>query len=250
VEELDLREVKVNERGTGSEQYPPRLLLSLLIYSYATGVFGSRRIERSTYESVAVRVLCADTHPDHDTICTFRRENKELVSEAFVKVLEMAQRLKLLKVGPITVAVDGTKVLANASKHSAVSYQRAAELIEQLEREGAQLLSKAEQADSTPLEEGLTIPDETPSHPLFGGEGGRGAGGQRFLQPSGGWASGTKRKGPSHRNDGVCGVGKNLSSPRRGRFGEEGAAARGAGGKLRAAGAPTADEDQGRESQV
>ena len=160
VEELDLREVKVNERGTGSEQYPPRLLLSLLIYSYATGVFGSRRIERSTYESVAVRVLCADTHPDHDTICTFRRENKELVSEAFVKVLEMAQRLKLLKVGQITVAVDGTKVLANASKHSAVSYQRAGELIEQLEMEVAQLLSKAEQADSTPLEEGLTIPDE------------------------------------------------------------------------------------------
>src|SRR5437867_4346349 len=160
VEELDLHQVKVNERGSGSEQYPPRMLLSLLIYSYATGVFGSRRIEQSTYESVPVRVLCADTHPDHDTICTFRRENKELVSEAFVKVLEMAQNLKFLKVGQITVAVDGTKVLANASKHAAVSYQRAGELIEQLEREVTQLLSKAEQADSTPLEEGLTIPEE------------------------------------------------------------------------------------------
>jgi|SRR5438093_1551343 len=160
VEELDLHQVKVNERGSGSEQYPPRMLLSLLIYSYATGVFGSRRIEQSTYESVPVRVLCADTHPDHDTICTFRRENKELVSEAFVKVLEMAQNLKFLKVGQITVAVDGTKVLANASKHWAVSYQRAGELIEQLEREVTQLLSKAEQADSTPLEEGLTIPEE------------------------------------------------------------------------------------------
>ena len=64
VEELDLRQVKVNERGTGSEQYPPRLLLSLLLYSYATGVFGSRRIEQSSYDSVPVRVLCADTHPD------------------------------------------------------------------------------------------------------------------------------------------------------------------------------------------
>jgi|ERR1044071_6901586 transposase len=160
VEELNLHQVKINERGTGSEQYPPRMLLSLLIYSYATGVFGSRRIEQSTYESVPVRVLCADTHPDHDTICTFRRENKELVREAFVKVLEMAQNLKFLKVGQITVAVDGTKVLANASKHSAVSYQRAGELIEQLEMEVAQLLSKAEQADSTPWEEGLTIPDE------------------------------------------------------------------------------------------
>ena len=154
VEELNLHQVKVNERGTGSEQYPPRMLLSLLIYSYATGVFGSRRIEQSTYESVPVRVLCADTHPDHDTICTFRRENKELVREAFVKVLEMAQNLKFLKVGQITVAVDGTKVLANASKHSAVSYQRAGERIEPLEMEVAQLLSQAEQADSTPLEEG------------------------------------------------------------------------------------------------
>ena len=146
--------MKLNERGTGSEPYPPRMLLSLLIYSYATGVFGSRRIEESTYESVPVRVLCADTHPDHDTICTFRGENKELVSEAFVKVLEMAQNLKFLKVGQITVAVDGTKVLANASKHSAVSYQRAGERIEPLEMEVAQLLSQAEQADSTPLEEG------------------------------------------------------------------------------------------------
>ena len=146
--------MEVNERGTGSEQYPPRMLLSLLIYSYATGVFGSRRIEQSTYESVPVRVLCADTHPGHDPICTFRRANKELVSEAFVKVLEMARNLKFLKVGQITVAVDGTKVLANASKHSAVSYQRAGERIEQLEMEVAQLLSQAEQADSTPLEEG------------------------------------------------------------------------------------------------
>ncbi len=146
VEELDLRQVKVNERGTGSEQYPPRLLLSLLLYSYATGVFGSRRIEQSSYDSVPVRLLCADTHPDHDTIFTFRPENQELVGEAFVKVLEMAHKLKFMKMGQITVAVDGTKVLANASKHSAASYQRAGELIEQLEGEVAQLLSKAEQA--------------------------------------------------------------------------------------------------------
>jgi len=83
-----------------------------------------------------------------------------LVGELFVKVLEMAQKLKFLKVGQITVAVDGTKVLANASKHSAVSYQRAEERIEQLESEVAQLLTKAEQADSTPLEEGLKIPAE------------------------------------------------------------------------------------------
>ena len=72
VEALDLRQVRVNERGTGSKQYPPSMLLSLLLYSYATGIFGSRRIEQSTCDNVPVRMICADTHPDHDTICTFR----------------------------------------------------------------------------------------------------------------------------------------------------------------------------------
>ena len=77
------------------------------------------------------RLICADTHPDHDTICTFRRQNQALVNEAFVKVLGLAQELKVLKVGQITVAVDGTKVLANASKHGAVSDERAGQLMEQ-----------------------------------------------------------------------------------------------------------------------
>jgi transposase len=157
---LDLRPIKVNERGPGSEQYPPTLLLALLIYSYATGNFSSRRIEQSTYDSVPVRLLTADTHPDHDTICTFRRENKALLTESFVQVLQLAQALKLLQVGQITVAVDGTKILANASKHSAVSYERAGQMIEQLELEVKQLVAKAEQADSTPLQDGLTIPGE------------------------------------------------------------------------------------------
>jgi transposase len=160
VDALDLRQVKVNTRGTGSQQYPPHLLLGLLIYSYATGTFGSRRIEQSTYDSVPVRLLTADTHPDHDTLCTFRRENRALLSESFVKVLQLAQQLKVLKFGQLTVAADGTKVLAHASKHSAVSYQRAGEMIQELELEVQQLLAKAEQADATPLQEGLTIPEE------------------------------------------------------------------------------------------
>lgn len=157
---LDLRQVKVNERGTGSEQYPPTMLLALLIYNYATGTFGSRRIEQNTYDSMPVRVLTADTHPDHDTICTFRRENKALLTESFVKVLQLAQRLKVLQFGQITVAVDGTKVLANASKHSATSYERAGQMIAQLELEVEQLVAKAEQADSAPLQDGLSIPQE------------------------------------------------------------------------------------------
>jgi transposase len=157
---LNLSQVKVNERGTGSAQYPPEMLLALLIYSYATGTFGSRRIEQNTYDSVPVRLITADTHPDHDTICTFRRENKAVLTESFVKVLQLAQQLKVLQFGQITVAVDGTKVLANASKHSAVSYERAGEMIEQLELEVKQLVGKAEQADSTPLQDGLSIPEE------------------------------------------------------------------------------------------
>ena len=160
VEAIELREVRVNTRGTGDKQYPPTMLLSLLVYSYATGTFGSRRIEQTTYDNVAVRLITGDTHPDHDTICTFRRENKALVTESFVKILQLAQELKLAKFGQVTVSIDGTKIAANASKHAAVSYARAGEQIAQLELEVAQLLAKAEQADATPLQDGLTIPEE------------------------------------------------------------------------------------------
>ena len=160
VEQIDVQAARVNEGGTGSAQYPPRMMLALLIYSYATGIFGSRQIERSTYESVAARLLCADTHPDHDTICTFRRENRALLGAAFAQVLEMAARCQVLKVGGITVAIDGTKVLANASKHAAVSYERAGEQMRELELEIEELVKKAEKADSAPLEDGLSIPAE------------------------------------------------------------------------------------------
>lgn len=160
VEGMDLRNIKVNHRGTGSEQYPPAMMLSLLIYCYAAGVFSSRQIEVATSENVAVRFITANTHPDHDTICTFRRENKALLEESFVKVLELAVELKLVKVGQITVSLDGTKVAANASKHAAVSYERAGEQIALLEQEVQQLVAKAEAADSTPLADGLSVPEE------------------------------------------------------------------------------------------
>jgi transposase len=160
VEEMDLHRLKVNQRGTGSEQYPPRMLLALLLYCYATGVFSSRRIEQASHDSVPVRMICGDTHPDHDTLCTFRRENKALLQETFGRVLELAQALKFLQVGQITVAVDGSKVLANASKHAAVSYEHAGKTIEQLDLEVKELMAKAEQADSTPLADGLSIPAE------------------------------------------------------------------------------------------
>lgn len=157
---LDIQGFKVNERGTGDEQYPPRMMLGLLTYSYATGTFSSRQIERASYEDLPTRFICANTHPDHDTICTFRRENKALFQESFVKVLQMARELKILKVGQITIAHDGTKIQANASKHSAVSYERAGQMIQELELEVEQLIAKAEEADSKPLQEGLSIPEE------------------------------------------------------------------------------------------
>ena len=160
MESVDTRLAVVNQRGTGSEQYPPAMLLALLIYSYATGVFSSRQIERSTYENVAVRLLCANTHPDHDTLCVFRRKNAALLTHAFAQVLELAATCDVLKVGALTVAIDGTKVLANASKHAAVSHAHAEQKLRELDLEIAELMAKAEQADAVPLQDGPTIPDE------------------------------------------------------------------------------------------
>lgn len=157
---LDLSTAKVNERGTGSAQFPPSMMLGLLIYSYATGTFSSRKIEIATYENVATRYLCADTHPDHDSICKFRRENKDLLSSTFHQVLELAAGARVLKVGDLTVSIDGTKLLANASKHSAMSHDRIVEQMQLATDQIAQLIAKAEDADSTPLQDGLTIPEE------------------------------------------------------------------------------------------
>ena len=117
---------RVNERGTGSAQYHPRTMLGLLVYCYANGIFGSRRIERATYRDIGVRYVAANCHPDHDTICTFGRNNFDAVAEAFVQVLLLAKELKLLRVG--TVSVDGTKVDANANKRNSIRYDRAGEL--------------------------------------------------------------------------------------------------------------------------
>src|SRR6266568_2304443 len=93
VERLPLESFAVNHKGCGDAQYPPHMLLGLLIYCYANGIFGSRRIERATYRDVAVRYLTCDLHPDHDTICAFRRNNFEAVAKAFVEVLELAREL-------------------------------------------------------------------------------------------------------------------------------------------------------------
>ena len=155
---MNLTTLQINRRGSGSEQYPPKMMLQLIIYCYANGIFSSRRIERATYRDVAVRFLTADTHPDHDTICTFRRVNFEAVSEAFLQVLQLARKLRILKVG--TVSVDGTHIRANASKDKNVRYDRAGELEQQLQLDIAELLQQAEQTDQREDNDGQSLPKE------------------------------------------------------------------------------------------
>jgi transposase len=145
VERLPLSSFLVNHRGSGDEQYSPHLMLALVIYCYANGIFSSRRIERATYRDVAVRYLTADTHPDHDTICAFRRHNLEAIATAFVDVLELARELQLLQVG--MVSIDGTHIQASAAKDKNLTYERAQQLRFQLRQDVDQLLQQAEQAD-------------------------------------------------------------------------------------------------------
>ncbi len=144
IAELDLRAMTGSYRGSGEASYHPQLLLGILIYGYATGVFSSRKLERATYDSVALRFIAANEHPDHDTIAAFRRRFLQQIETLFVQVLGVAREMGVLKLG--TVALDGTKIHANASRHSALSYQHAGKIEAQLQAEVADLMAKAEAA--------------------------------------------------------------------------------------------------------
>ena len=158
IDGLDLRVMRGSYRGSGSASYPPSLLLGILVYGYATGVFSSRKLERASYDSVAFRFIAANQHPDHDTIAAFRRRFLQEIEGLFVQVLAVAREMGVLKMG--TVALDGTKIHANASRHSALSYEHAGRIEAQLKAEVADLLAKAEAADRADLPDGLSIPDE------------------------------------------------------------------------------------------
>ena len=158
VEGLDLRSMTGSYRGSGSASYHPTVLLSLLVYGYATGVFSSRKLERATYDSVAFRFIAGNEHPDHDTIATFRRRFLKQIETLFVEVLKLAREMGVLKLG--TVALDGTKIHANASRHSALSYEHAGKIEAQLKADVADLLAKAEAADQADVPDGMSIPDE------------------------------------------------------------------------------------------
>src|SRR5476649_2711205 len=158
VDGLDLSAMSKSYRGSGSASYQPAVLLSLLVYGCATGVFSSRKLEGATYDSVAFRFIAANDHPDHDTIATFRRRFLKEIEALFVKVLLLAREMGVLKMG--TVALDGTKIHANASRHSALSYEHAGKIETQLKAEVADLLAKAEAADQADTPDGMSIPEE------------------------------------------------------------------------------------------
>src|SRR5271156_5586560 len=158
IDGLDLTSMSKSYRGTGSASYHPAPLLGLLIYGYATGVFSSRKLERATHDSEAFRFIAANDLPDHDTIAMFRRRFLKEIEALFVEVLKLAREMGVLKMG--TVALDGTKIHANASRHSALSYEHAGEIEKQLKAEVAELLAKAEAADQADVPDGMSIPEE------------------------------------------------------------------------------------------
>ena len=155
VDQLDLSHLVRAYAGTGSRPYHPAMLVALLFYGYATGVFSSRKLAQATYDSLALRFICANTHPDHRTIADFRKRFLDELAALFTDVLLIAQAMGLLKLG--TVSLDGTKIKANASKHKALSQEHANRLEAQLKGEVDELMRLAEQADNEPLPEQLDI---------------------------------------------------------------------------------------------
>lgn len=159
VSQLNIRPLSEAYGAGGSKVYHPEILLSLLFYGYATGVYSSRKIEQATYDSVAFRFISVNTHPDHDTIATFRKRFlNQLQPPLFVQILVLAREMGVMKLGK--VSLDGTKVKANASKHHALSWGHACKLEKQLQAEVQELMRLAEKADSEKTPDGMDIPEE------------------------------------------------------------------------------------------
>jgi len=158
IAQLDLKAIYSQYSDQGAPPYAPEVLLGLLFYGYATGVFSSRKIEKATYEVLPFRFIAGDMHPDHDTIATFRKQNLAELRELFVQVLLMAQEMGQLQLG--NVSLDGSKIHADASKSKAVSYKRLLAIEAYLQAEVNELFALAEAADGGQLPEEMNIPDE------------------------------------------------------------------------------------------
>src|SRR5215218_9119105 len=158
VDRVPIGAFSVKAQAGGKAQYHPRLMLALLVYCYANGVFSSRRIERATHRDLGVRFVAANLHPDHDTIAAFRRANRAAFEAAFLRVLLLAREAGLLRLG--TVAIDGTKLDANASKIRSVRYDRAKALRAKLAADIAALTARAEAADVEDAPDPQALPAE------------------------------------------------------------------------------------------
>lgn len=158
VDQMDLTRLSKAYAGRGSKAYHPSMLLALLFYGYATGLFSSRKLEAATYDSIAFRFICANEHPDHDTIATFRRRFLPQLEPLFTAILALAGEMGLLRLG--TVSLDGSKMKANASKHKALSFGHATKLEERLRAEAKELLERAEAVDREEEKAQLDLPAE------------------------------------------------------------------------------------------
>lgn len=158
VAQLDLTILYARYSPRGGEPYAPEVLLGLLFYGYATGMFSTRKIERATYETVPFRFIAGNLHPDHDTLASFRRTFLPDLKDLFVQVLLFAQEAGVLKLG--TISLDGTKIHADASKHHAVSYKRLEERETQLQAEVEDLFAVSEQSGPPEIPDGLIIREE------------------------------------------------------------------------------------------
>jgi transposase len=160
IAQLDVRQIYAGYAPVGGIAIAPEILLGLLFYGYATGVFSSRKIERHTYESIPFRFIASGLHPDHDTSANFRKTFLAEIQELFVQILLLAQEARVFKLG--NISLDGSKIHADASKHHAVSYKRLIELDTQLRQEVHTLLTLGEQVDQgeRTLPAGRVIEDE------------------------------------------------------------------------------------------
>jgi len=148
VSTLDLSEIerKVQDRDSrGNKPYHPRMMVTLLIWSYSNGVFASRAIQEATYEQIPFRVVTGNQHPHFTRIAAFRADHFEAFMGLYLQVLALCQKLGMVKLG--NVALDGTKMQGNASKHKAMSYDRMIKEEERLRREIEALVNKAAEAD-------------------------------------------------------------------------------------------------------
>lgn len=158
VNSLDVSTLEATYSGGGSAPYPPNMMLALLFYGYATGTFSSRRLERATYEQIPMIYITGNTHPDHNSINTFRKRFLKVIKDMFTQILLRAYALGALQLGDISL--DGTKIHANASKHKALSWKYANCLEEQLRAEVEELLKKAEEAEGQEPVQGMKVGDE------------------------------------------------------------------------------------------